>query len=387
MVETPVVSSQDIATETYREDGYAFNRTRNLSGDRWGEGSFNDPEWARKVLKTPADPDGDGMRNRDHERAPSYSAYPESGVFPFKVPYRGLGFNNNARDPQLVVPFNNTVLLNPALTGSRGEGVIRLQANARAQWLGSSVAQNKVSLSADSYLKGFGGIGAYATYQNYGKGLYTSNEVGISVAPVIALSEGKPNRPGATLTLAGRAGYVWNQINSASVAEQRSIEVQRGEVAVLDNSASQLSSQFGYQDFGLGAHLNTGRFYAGASVDHLTQPVEELYRTVDADQHLERKYIGYVGTDFSKKQESDFVYSPALLYQTQGNLDELWITNTFAYKGVQGGFGYATSNAARLMAGVKFETFEVNYNFDLTDSELMQMNKGSHEIALRWLIK
>ena len=382
---TPAVEAGLVDDQAFRQDGYMVNRTANLGSDRWGEGSFNDPDWALKVLATPADPDGDGHRNVDHERAPSYSSLPYSGMWPFQVPHNGLGFNNEDRNPQLVVPNNNPLSLNPAMAGMGGDGVSRVALNGRSRWLGSSAASNGMTASFDTYIKGLGGLGVMASHETYGKGVYTATHVSVAYAPTFNLGQAKT---GATLTVAIQGGYTQKRLNADLVAESETIEPRRGHLLELNNTGSELRGEYGYQDISLGTHLNAKRFYIGASVDHLTAPVEDIYDLdSEAEARLDRKFNAYIGTDFRRKRESEFVYSPALLFEHQGNLSELWVSNSFRYKGLMGGLSYGTSKAGRVMAGVGSDRLQVNYSFDVTRSELIEQHKGSHEIALRWLLK
>jgi len=389
------VSDLSTSAEPFREEEFFVNRTKDLSGDKSDFGGFNDPDWGRKIMSTPSDPDGDGVRNRGHQLAVSNRQLPTTGVWPFVVPYSGLGFNNEDLDPKLIVPQNNPLSLNPAMTGNHGNGAHRLSLNARNQWNSTAMTSNSLSVGYDTYITGLrGGIGVLVEHSSYENGLLGTTTASLMYAPRFELIN-KRGRGGErarylSITPAIKIGYSQTRMPQLDQSEKLVLlEAQRGQTSAIAPSLGGTTGRTQTaQDLGAGFHLNGNSFYAGVSADHLLQPVVHSNLTDgNVEQRLERKYVGYFGTNFRRKSTSPFTYSPALIVQVQGDLKEAWLSNTFQYKWLRSGIGIASNKGVRLSAGVGLDGFSVSYNYDVTESKLQSSNFGSHELSLRWLIR
>lgn len=377
---TNVETNPEWSEVAIAEENLAVN---GIEGLRTGDGFFADPEWARKVIIAPSDLDGDGIRSA-HEHAPSYSDLDPTGVFPFRVPYKGVGFYNE-RNVALVVPENNPLTINPALAGNVGEGTNRFQTNYRYEWPGTDAQAHKATLSYDTYIKGIGGgIGAVASYDMADNGLHTSSHVGVMYARAFEFKM-KHSKDGErthtskfTITPAIKVGYTQKKINQGD--GDASVEPERGFVLNIADDP-ELNTSYGYQDVAAGIHLNANKMYAGAAVDHITSPIESMEDVDMSNQRVPRRYTAYVGTEFKKKRESTTSYRPALLFNQQGDISELWFSQELQLNKMVLGAGLASNGSLRGKVGANLGNANLAYQYDNTKSAYLDANKGSHELV------
>ncbi len=80
--------------------------------------------------------------------------------------------------------------------------------------------------------------------------------------------------------------------------------------------------------------------------------------------------------------EDQFTISPNVLYQKQGDFQQLDL-GFYAIKGsVVGGFWYRNQDAIILLIGIDKKNIKFGYSYDVTISKLTLATGGSHELSL-----
>ena len=354
---------------------------KNTVSSDWVEGSFNDPDWAHKFLATPADENGDGRWDSNHKHAPSFKNLPSTGVWPFKVPYNGVGFTNEQRSPKFVVPEGVLLNISPALAGNSGQGIYHAQINARRQAMGTDNLQNRFMAAIDYQFEAINGaLGVIASKQDFANDNYSAINVAGVYAHKIELSKK------VELSPALRVGYTKQTYNS-NQDRGTTIETEPGNLVTID-PAGEVNREQGFLDYSAGFHLNAEKWFGGAAVNHISEPNQNVIHTDLDGKPLERAYSAYLGTEFKPRRESDFVYSPTLLYKSQGEMNELWISNTFTYKWAQMGIGVSTEQGAKASLGWNANDGRLNirYSIDLAPSAIQSDSYTSQELTVGLLL-
>ena len=137
-------------------------------------------------------------------------------------------------------------------------------------------------------------------------------------------------------------------------------------------------------DFSAGILGYGKEVFFGASFDHLTQPDESF---VQGASPLPLKYTAHAGAmipinTHSTLTEDQFTLSPNILFQKQGNFQQLDL-GFYAIKGaVVGGFWYRNQDAIILLIGIDKKNIKFGYSYDVTISKLTLATGGSHELSL-----
>ena len=153
-----------------------------------------------------------------------------------------------------------------------------------------------------------------------------------------------------------------------STAEQG----QSGSISNIDVSAGML----GY----------TKQFYVGVAVHHLTTPNESL---IEGDSPLPMKFTGHIGAviPLRKDKFSDVpTLSPNLMYQRQGEFEQLNMGVYLTNGPLVGGLWYRDKDSFIALVGLQTDVFKVGYSYDFTISALTNASGGSHEIPTQFLI-
>lgn len=256
----------------------------------------------------------------------------------------------------------NGLVLNPAYAGSHES--ISMTALSRIQWVGIDGAPNTQTFSIHSPVPDKNiGIGAYFVRDNIG--VTTDNNFFLSYAYRLQMKNG-------TLSFGLHGGM-------------SSMKVSYDELETSDSNLIGTESQF-KPNFGAGFYYLNDRFYVGFSIPYI---LRQTTRGTTLPQEL------------STDQIQHYYLTSGLIF----NLSPLVkLKPSVLIKAVQGAPIEIDVNAMvlfddRFWAGVSYRSFDsidlllelqlnqqlrLGYAYDITTSDLGQVNSGSHEIMLNY---
>jgi type IX secretion system PorP/SprF family membrane protein len=277
------------------------------------------------------------------------------------------------QDPQFTQFYANPLYLNPAFAGTAYCPSIHV--NYRNQWPsipGSFVTYNA---SYDQYVRGLsGGVGGYIMSDVAGKGSLTTNKIALMYSYSQTLSRS------VSINFALEASWFQKSINWDKLTFGDQIDPRRG--FIYTSNDVQRGGNVNKADFSAGVLLYSDVFFVGFAADHLTQPNESL---ILSDSRLPIKYTVHAGASINAgpvNRKDDIVISPNILYQRQGDFQQINI-GLYAKKGpVVFGAWYRFSDAFILLLGLELESIKIGYSYDLTTSDLSTATGGSHEVSI-----
>ena len=286
----------------------------------------------------------------------------------------------NLRDPDLLVPNKNILNFNPGFAGSGGN--FRIGADYRNQWMGESVNSQLSTLYFDTYSSAArGGIGASITYGNYKGGLYQNMTANLYYSPKFVINKHIVFEPALKVTM-GRGERNITSVNTASA-----IELNRGNVISQNGISTAISNNSWYKDYGIGFVLNTDWFYVGGFVDNIAGHDQRIY-SPGANLVIEssKLYTAVIGFDYQSRNKRTTL-SPFLTYSQFGAKKEAWAGATAQFNWLTIGASYSSNREYAASVGLKFKSFKLSYQLDMTESEFLQENFVSHNIGIRFNTK
>ncbi|HTL81261.1 MAG TPA: type IX secretion system membrane protein PorP/SprF [Bacteroidia bacterium] len=276
-----------------------------------------------------------------------------------------------AQDPEFTQFYANPLYLNPALAGSKI--CPRVTMNYRMEWPGIYGTYSTVGASIDrlSY-KVKGGIGLMLMSDRAGKGTLITNGIGLIYAPKIILG------PKTLISAAIQVGYWQKTVDWSKLTFGDQIDAAHGFI-YNTNEAPGVSTR-GNFDLAAGLLFSSTNFYAGVAVHHILQPNESF---LDGTSILPRKYTGHAGAiiPLGGKYSESYI-SPNILYQKQGDFNQLNL-GLYAKKDViVGGLWYRGNDSFIVLIGIESGQATIGYSYDVTISKLTNSTAGSHELSL-----
>jgi type IX secretion system PorP/SprF family membrane protein len=133
-------------------------------------------------------------------------------------------------------------------------------------------------------------------------------------------------------------------------------------------------------DLGAGLYYTHGRWYVGASVQHLNSPLVELGETNELQ--IDKTY--YLTGGYNIKLRNPFLtIQTSALGRTDGVVLRGDLTARLKYtheqKMMYAGVGYSPSNSVTLMLGGRFHGVVVGYSYEAYTTAINIAN-GSHEL-------
>ena len=294
----------------------------------------------------------------------------------FKLLFVGFSFiilsqDVKAQDPQFSQFYANPLYLNPAFAGTAR--CPRVVMNYRNQWPG--IPGNFVTYSAsyDQHVDdAMGGLGVLVTNDRAGAGALTTTSASGIYSYQIPINRFFSIRAGIQAT------YYQKKIDWNSLTFGDQISDRNG--FIWKTAENPILNSRGVADFSAGALAFSDKFFAGFSVNHLTQPYEGF--TNAAKSRLPRKYTAHAGAVIPLSQYSDWTISPNIIYQQQANFQQLNL-GLYVSKGpLVGGLWYRNQDAIIALIGFKMDKFKIGYTYDVTISKLSNASAGSHEISM-----
>jgi len=285
-----------------------------------------------------------------------------------------IGHLSAQQDAQYTQYMFNTLSVNPAYAGSRGQ--LSAAALYRSQWVGLDGAPETFTLNLHSPIRNSRlGYGVSVVQDNIGDGVVSETYLDAVISYTIDVSlEGK-------LSFGLKAG---GNILNLDFNALRNFDAEPVSVDNIENRFS--------PNFGLGIYYHTNKFYAGLSAPNLlqTEHFDNTQTAANSVQFLSQERINfYFITGYVFDLSGNLKFKPALLTKVVGGAPlQVDVSANFlfndkfsfgaAYRwdaAVSGLFGFQISD--QLMLGLA-------YDRETTELGGTQFNDGSFEVFLRF---
>jgi len=270
--------------------------------------------------------------------------------------------NSQAQDLYFSQNLCTRTYLNPAIAGTDSTLDVSLAFARQFHLLG---APSITRFAADQYVRFLrGGIGVDLI--GYKAGFERSTSINLNYAPHFELFHHKlVLQPGFSigyLELTGSTSF--SAPNGGS-----------GDPSIPWNGT--LIRKF---DFSTGIFMYTNKFYGGVALKHLTQPDVGFFGPSPLPYSLNVN----VGANLSsnKVQQPKFILSPNIIFRSQGDYQDLLLGITTKIRWFVLGLLYENRDAFVFNAGLQFKYFKLGYSYDMTISQLTNVNYGTHELQL-----
>lgn len=304
-----------------------------------------------------------------------------------------------AQDPQFSQFYAAPIFLNPAFAGSAED--TRLSVIHRRQWPSLDASFITSAVSIDKNLAKYNsGVGLMITNDFVDPIGLRKTEISAQYAYLLPMTKQLSFRAGF------QAGYA-----------QRSADFTRFNFGdqFTDNGLSGLGTQEtfvsdtrGSMDIGLGGMLFSRRFFLGLATHHINRPNQAFTNIVSRMPVRTTLHTGFLiplnkfkygrrNKRFTKVEEEQKGITPAIVYKSQGQFDQLDLGLHFNYNPLIIGFWYRgipikryekglnNHEALILLAGLRFQNINIGYSYDVTLSRIAAYTGGAHEISINYL--
>src|SRR5690606_2479277 len=278
------------------------------------------------------------------------------------------------QDAQYTQYMYNTMSVNPAYAGSRGQ--LSVAALYRSQWVGLEGAPKTQTLNLHSPIRNSRlGYGISIVNDNIGNGVVQETQFDAVLSYTVAVSlEGN-------LSFGLKAG---GHLLNLDFVGLRNFDDETIQGDNIDNKFS--------PNFGVGVYYHTNKFYAGLSAPNLieTQHFDNSQRDANSVEFLSTERINfYLITGYVLDLNNNFKFKPALLTKVVGGAPlQVDVSTTFLFNDV-----FSVGDAYRWDAAVSgLIGFQINdqrmvglaYDRETTELGGTQFNDGSFEVFLRF---
>jgi len=293
----------------------------------------------------------------------------------------------NAQDPEFSQFYANPLYLNPAYAGWTECGRIGL--NYRNQYPSLSNAYVTYNVSYDQNLSRINsGFGVLVMSDAQGDGGLVRSSAAAYYSYNLKISDQINIRFGA------KGAYYQEKLNWNKFIFADQINSTTGEID--GNSAEQPPSKdnISVVDFAAGIVLNhSDRFFAGISVDHLTQPSLSFYN--NSNSKLPMKITINAGALINASRgglgnvhNGDILIQPNILYMQQDYFHQLnaglYINKYPFVIGTWFRHNFQNPDAIVALFGITYNNLKIGYSYDFTVSEVGGEAGGAHEISFAW---
>jgi len=209
------------------------------------------------------------------------------------------------QEPAYGQDYQATLLRNPALTGSEGDGIIRL--SYRNLYPGNGFDLHTVSLSYDGYFQALHGGAGFFLSDNYMGGIFNDLKGGFSYAYFFRAAEDLYISGGLSASFYNRGFTSEGSVLPDQIDPLRGAVLPSGEILTLRGKT--------VFDMGTGFIIISGRFLGGISVSHLTEP--DLSKTDMVENKLNRKLLIHGTFEIDINREKSLKIRPAGSFEIQ----------------------------------------------------------------------
>ena len=280
------------------------------------------------------------------------------------------------QDAQYTQYMYNTMSVNPAYAGSRGQ--LSMAALYRSQWIGLDGAPETFTLNLHSPIRNSRvGYGVSIVNDNIGDGVVQETYLDAMISYTIDVSRE------AKLSFGLKAG------GNLLTLDFTGLQAFQEELIDADNIDNRFTP-----NFGLGVYYHTDRFYAGLSAPNLLESEHFDNSAGEENSFLSADRINfYMITGYVFDIHPDWKFKPALLTKVvSGAPLQLDLSASFLFnEKLSLGAAYRWDAALSALVGFQInQQLMVGLAYDRETTALggTQFNDGSFELFLRWeLIK
>jgi type IX secretion system PorP/SprF family membrane protein len=281
----------------------------------------------------------------------------------------------NVKDPLFLVPAMQPMDVN---FGSAGKLLTnRIQATSRAQWLGEENNQLISQLAIDGYSYGMrGGIGIQMNHAYYGTGELQHSTVGLVYSPKISIHRDVILEPSFRFKMGNK------MLEVQELSPGQSIELERSTVHNLSAGNMPTGRTLWYRDLGAGLQINTKWFYIGGQVDNLFGHYDNMFSPNNSQERSPYHTVLSIGTEYESIRKTSS-FSPYIVYQKKGGLEEVWVGSQFRYHWLTAGLAVSDNFEPAASLGIKFKQFMFVYSADYLKSTQLNKSSLSHQLTIR----
>jgi type IX secretion system PorP/SprF family membrane protein len=203
--------------------------------------------------------------------------------------------------------YQMLLMNNPAMSGSEGDGVLRL--SYLNYYPGNSFNLNSAYLSYDSYIPGLHGGAAFYMSEDYLGGIINDLRGGFSYAYFLQAGNDLFINGGLTASVFHRGYNFGNAVLPDQIDPVGGVSFPTSEV--LDNSGKTVF------DVGAGFLILSGKLAGGFAVNHLSEP--ELSYSAISTERIRRKYSLNLSADLNLSESGNLIIEPIILVVQQGD--------------------------------------------------------------------
>lgn len=294
-----------------------------------------------------------------------------------------FGIKGFTQDLEFSQFYANPLYLNPAFAGSALGP--RIAVNYRNQWPSIPGAYVTYAASYDQHIDLLsGGLGVQVLYDRAGNGGLATTVGSLMYSYMLRVSKNFIIKTGI------EASFISKSIDFSKLTFGDQIS-RNGGIYKPRTDEPNLPSDGNYKtgpqpDFSAGIIGYSQKFYAGASINHINEPMVSFFG--DNNSIIPLKITTHAGLmlplDNSRNPKNFF--SPNIMYQTQQKFSQLNIGAYYIRDYFVAGAWFRqtseNSDAFIILLGIKKESVKIGYSYDLTLSDARFGSAGSHEISL-----
>lgn len=278
------------------------------------------------------------------------------------------------QDPVFSQLYANGNYINPALNGIEGE--IRLSANYRNQWLGSSANFTTYSTSIEiPFQDNKNSLGIQLINDQAGDRILNTTSINLIYNYNLQINSVWQLRSGFQIGLGQRA------FNTEGLVFEDQLEARGGQVgSSLENLGNE---QRLYPDISTGFALFSKYGFVGFAAHHINRP--NVSFDLDRKFYIDPKYTLHGGIKIQNSKSRHSYISPSFIVQKQGESTSISLGNYIKHRQISGGVWYRFNQAVVILIGIELKQFRMGYSTDLWLTKLNR-HGSTHEISMSILI-
>jgi type IX secretion system PorP/SprF family membrane protein len=280
-----------------------------------------------------------------------------------------------AQDPQFTQFYANPIYLNPAFAGTAR--CPRFCINYRNEWPGLNKTYITTSASYDQHVDALsGGIGLLVMQDRAGNGTLVTTDASLVYSYQLNINREFSIKFGLQGTYHQKT-LDWTKLTFGDMIDRR-----RGFVYNTNENPSNYPNQtVRTADVSAGILGYSKRYFVGVAVNHIAQPDEHF---IGPSSPLPMKLTVHAGANIPLEKGGETYISPNILYQYQGQFQQLNLGMYFVKKNIVAGLWYRNQDAMIALIGYQNQHFKFGYSYDITISKLASISAGSHEISAQF---
>jgi len=278
-----------------------------------------------------------------------------------------------SQDAEFTQFYANPLYLNPAFAGTAR--CPRFCLNYRNEWPGFYKTYVTYSASYDQHIDNLsGGIGLLVVHDRAGNSTINTLDASFMYSYQLNVNREFSLKFGLQGTYHQKS-LDWTKLTFGDMIDRRrgfvynTNEIPNGYPVVTKRAADVSAGILGYSK----------RYFFGFACHHLTTPNEGFIGT----SVLPRKFTGHAGAVIPQQKGDEVYISPNILYQYQGQFQQLNLGMYFVKSNVVAGLWYRNQDAVIALFGYQTHNFKFGYSYDITISKLANVSAGSHELSMQ----